>query len=220
MMSATLEDEIKAIRGNLGNLYRNNPIVLGDFDRLFHQWWQEFQRTHETFSLQNLIAAVDFAAIKHVSQVRNHADWVPYIIHPLRVALLLWEEGGIKTSELIIAALLHDTLEDAKALPEEIETFFGRAALELIQQLTECLDISLICQTEKMSREAKMIKLADCTHNLRDLLDHPPKIWKSDKVQNFIEKSQELLRRLQGVNLKLERAYIAALDKLIRTNQS
>jgi (p)ppGpp synthase/HD superfamily hydrolase len=217
MLSATLEDEINAVRGNLGNLYRNNPIVLGDFDRLFDQWWQEFQKTDGAFPLQNLVAAVDFAGIKHVSQVRSHADWVPYIIHPLRVALLLWEEGDIREADQIVAALLHHTLKDTKTLPEEIEIFFGLAVLKLIQQLPECLDM---CRDEKISPDAKAIKLADCTHNLRDLLDHPPKIWKSDKIASFIEKSQELLRALQGVNVKLERAYITALDKLIQINRS
>jgi guanosine-3',5'-bis(diphosphate) 3'-pyrophosphohydrolase len=200
----------------LGSLYRNNPIVLGDFEHLIQVWKQENRRN---VNFDKIMAALDFAAFKHVAQVRNHADWVPYIVHPLRVVLLLWEEAGFRKSDLLAAAFLHEILEDTKTVSAEIEAAFGVEVLQLVEQLTLRPELGLSVQTDKMSREAKAIKLADRTQNLRDLLDHPPKVWQSGKVARFIENSQELLRALEGVNLKLERAYMAALDNLIHINR-
>ena len=165
------------------------------------------------------MAALDFVAINHASQMLPQADWVPYIVHPLRVALLLWEEAGFRKADVLAAAFLHDTLEDTKATAEEIDVTFGCEVLEIVEELTCRPEQNLVVQIEKMSREAKAIKLADRTQNLRDLLDHPPKIWVCDEVSLFIEKSQNLLRALEGVNVKLERAYIAALENLIRANE-
>ncbi len=214
-LANSIEETIHAVRSNLGCLYRNNPIVLGDFEHLIQVWKQENPRN---VNFRKIMAALDFAAVKHVAQVRNHADWVPYIVHPLRVVLLLWEEAGFRKTDLLAAAFLHEILDDTKTVPAEIAAAFGCEVLELVEQLTLRPELGLSDQAEKMSREAKAIKLADRTHNLRDLLDHPPKVWQSGKVAAFIQKSQELLHALEGVNLKLESAYMAALDNLIHTN--
>ncbi len=206
----SIEETILAVRSNLTNLYRSHALVLGDFEYLVQIWKQENRKCPD---FQKILAALDFAAINHASQRLPQADWVPYIVHPLRVALLLWEEAGFRKADILAAAFLHDTLEDTRATAEEIEAVFGGEILGLVKQLTG------VIAAEKMSREAKAIKLADRTQNLRDLLDHPPKIWECDEVSLFIEKSQKLLRALEGVNLKLERAYLAALENLMRANE-
>lgn len=217
LFSSALEHGIKEVRHNLDTLYRHNAIVLSDFDRLMLALKGECQRT-KAFDLQKLLTAIDFAALKHQGQTRIHADWVPYLIHPLRVTLVLFSEGGIVEEDLLAAALLHDTLEDTRTLPEEIVTLFGARVLSLVEELTEVPGQSIAnC---KMSLESKIIKLADRAHNLRDLIDHPPKIWRKDKVENFLQRSRELLQTLKGSHPVLEKKYSEALDALEKFNQS
>jgi GTP diphosphokinase / guanosine-3',5'-bis(diphosphate) 3'-diphosphatase len=219
MISPTQEDEIKTARNSLVQLYRNNPIVLGDFDRLIQNLRQETIKTKGSFNLPILLMAIDFAAMRHLKQVRKHADWVPYIIHPFRVAILLWEDAEVRSEDMIMAALLHDLLEDTQTVREELGSLFGKKVLVLVDLLTESTEVSLLDQVKEMSKEAKMIKLADRTHNLRDLLDHPPKEWKADKVEKFILKSRQLLEALQGVHPQLEKTYAGALESLEKANK-
>ena len=216
MFSSALEHGIKEVRNNLDTLYRHNAIVLSDFDRLMLAWKGECKRT-DAFDLQKLLAAIDFAALKHQGQTRIHADWVPYLIHPLRVALVLFSEGGVVEEDLLVAALLHDTLEDTRTLPEEITTLFGGRILLLVEELTEVPGQSTA--HPKMSLESKVVKLADRTHNLRDLIDHPPKVWRKDKVTNFLQRSRELLQTLKGAHAVLEKKYSEAFDALEKFNQ-
>ena len=219
LLSFTLEQGIKEVRCNLDTLYRHNAIVLSDFDRLISAWKGEFLRTQGAFDFHKLLAAIDFASLKHVGQVRNHADWVPYLIHPMRVALALFSEGVVQ-EDLLITALLHDIFEDTRTLPEEIEARFGNPILLLVEELTELPGQAMADYVEKMSREARIVKLADRTHNLRDLIDHPPQIWRKDKVESFLERSRALLQALIGTHPELEREYRAALEALENTNQS
>ena len=61
-----------------------------------------------------IVKAAQFAAEKHKILRRKDADASPYINHPLALASVLAVEGGIENSEIICAALLHDTIEDTK----------------------------------------------------------------------------------------------------------
>ena len=211
MLTVSLESEVQRARSHLGQLYRGHPIVLGDFDRLVAHLHEEWGKLDVPF----LLCVIEFAALKHAGQMRNHADWVPYFIHPLRVALVLWEEGGVRETCILAAALLHDTLEDTQTSPDEIEHLCGGSILSYVQELTERPGYKGV-----HSHEAKTIRLADRTHNLQDLLDHPPQIWKSEKVEVFLQKSKDLLAALQGTHSQLEEVYANAMQKLARFNQS
>ena len=79
--------------------------------------------------------AIEFASHKHRSQLRKGALQLPYITHPFSVALLVAEGGG--NDEAVIAALLHDTLEDTETTEEEIAEAFGPRVLELVRTVSE-----------------------------------------------------------------------------------
>jgi guanosine-3',5'-bis(diphosphate) 3'-pyrophosphohydrolase len=64
-----------------------------------------------------LLKAAEFAAHKHRDQRRKNADASPYINHPIAVANVLRNEGGITDPVILAAALLHDTLEDTETTP-------------------------------------------------------------------------------------------------------
>ena len=79
--------------------------------------------------------AIIFATLKHQNQKRKGTE-IPYIVHPMEVMQILTENGCSKN--VIVAGILHDTLEDTDTRPEEIEKRFGKAIRAIVQ--TECED--------------------------------------------------------------------------------
>ncbi|MEJ5224703.1 MAG: HD domain-containing protein, partial [Anaerolineales bacterium] len=67
-----------------------------------------------------LLKALRFSAEKHRDQRRKDSTQSPYINHPIQVAELLWDVGGVRDPATLIAAVLHDTIEDTDATAEEI----------------------------------------------------------------------------------------------------
>ena len=64
-------------------------------------------------------------------------DASPYINHPIAVTHLLADTGGVTDLATLMAAVLHDTLEDTKTTAEELEAQFGRTVRELVEELTD-----------------------------------------------------------------------------------
>jgi guanosine-3',5'-bis(diphosphate) 3'-pyrophosphohydrolase len=172
-----------------------------------------------TEAMGRLLEAVTFAARKHRDQRRKGATASPYINHPLAVAWLLWNVGGIRDATTLVAAILHDTLEDTETLPDEIEERFGLAALSIVQEVTD--DKSLpkarrkalqIVHAAESSIPAKLIKLADKIHNLRELTADPPADWPTARIRAYVVWAQEVVDGVRGVNAPLE----AAFDEAVR----
>ncbi len=134
--------------------------------------------------------ALDFAKEAHEGQFRKSGE--PYIIHPILVACIVAHYGGDET--MIIAALLHDVVEDTDRSLEDVENLFGKDVANLVAGLTKIFDIReevLIPSTsnEKLIASAlsfrKMllfsikdvrvlvVKLCDRLHNLMTLYALP-----------------------------------------------
>ena len=128
------------------------------------------------------IALVDkafrFADAKHEQQLRKSGE--PYIIHPLAVAEIVVESG--LDTDAILAALLHDCLEDTDASFDEIVKLFGRPVAELVEGVTKLTRVNFSTAEEKqmenlrkmfmaMSKDIRviLIKIADRLHNMRTL---------------------------------------------------
>src|SRR2546423_4991420 len=126
-----------------------------------------------------------YSAKVHQGQVRKSGE--PYLIHPLEVAGLLAE---LKLDEAsIVAGLLHDTIEDTLAKPEEIHELFGPEVLALVEGVTKLGTFSHgpTTQEEKQAENFRkmlvamakdirviLVKLADRTHNMRTLAHMQP----------------------------------------------
>ena len=78
--------------------------------------------------------AIEFATLKHAKQKRKGTE-IPYIVHPMEVMQILTENGC--GEDLIVAGILHDTLEDTDTNPVEIKEKFGERVLELVQSESE-----------------------------------------------------------------------------------
>ena len=72
-----------------------------------------------------LLHAASFAADKHKDQRRKGTDAQPYINHPLNVANILADIGSVEDIDILIAAILHDTIEDTETTEEELKRLFG-----------------------------------------------------------------------------------------------
>ena len=145
-------------------------------------------------SITLVLRAAAFAADKHSHQRRKDHARTPYINHPLAVARVLAEEGGVKDSHILAAALLHDTLEDTDTTLRELEREFGKRVTSLVAEVTD--DKALPKQVRKQlqidhapykSRAAALIKVADKICNLRDLRHSSPKHWKVERRAAYLE---------------------------------
>jgi guanosine-3',5'-bis(diphosphate) 3'-pyrophosphohydrolase len=94
-----------------------------------------------------LLKAIAFAADKHRHQCRKDAEASPYINHPIAVAAVLAAEGDVSDEATLIAAALHDTVEDTQTTLLELEDHFGSEVAGLVRELTD--DKSLE-KTERM----------------------------------------------------------------------
>ena len=91
--------------------------------------------------------AIAFALRAHADQVRKGDGQLPYIVHPVTVALILSRYTG--DEDTIIAGLLHDTLEDTHVTAEEIERAFGPKVRDMVLDVTESKLPGLSWETRK-----------------------------------------------------------------------
>jgi len=166
-----------------------------------------------------LLAAIAFAATKHRNQRRKDAEASPYINHPLQLAHVLATEGGVSDLKTLMAAVLHDTVEDTETSYEELREHFGQAVADVVMEVTD--DTSLPKAERKrrqvehaphMSKRAALVKLADKTCNLRDVAHHPPAGWPLRRKREYFDWAKEVVDGLPPVKKKLRKAFDAAFS--------
>ena len=81
--------------------------------------------------------ALSFAAAKHRHQRRKDEKASPYINHPIEVANMLWTVGSVRDISTLVAAILHDTIEDTDTTPQEIRDNFGDDVLGLVLEVSD-----------------------------------------------------------------------------------
>ncbi len=86
---------------------------------------------------QKVIDALKFAKEHHINQFRKSGE--PYIIHPICVACIVTKFGG--DEQMVVAALLHDTVEDTSCELEEINSKFGKDIASLVEGLTKIIEL-------------------------------------------------------------------------------
>ena len=165
-------------------------------------------------NFEEILDAVIFAAQKHQGHIRKNHQGLPYITHPLTVAREIDTIGQLHDQDILIAAILHDTIEDTQTTQHEIREFFGEHVLMIVLEVTD--DKSLPRQQRKqlqvihaaqLSYPAKIIKLADKLVNCRDILESPPKDWSLDRRRDYIQWAADVVAQIRGTNLPLESAF-------------
>jgi GTP pyrophosphokinase len=165
---------------------------------------------HPNADLGLLQRAYDVAEEKHRDQRRKSGD--PYITHPLAVATILAELGMDTTT--LVAALLHDTVEDTEYSLERLRADFGETVEHLVDGVTKLDKVQLGAAAEAetirkmviaMARDPRVlvIKLADRLHNMRTMRFLPPE-KQARKARETLEVLAPLAHRLGMATVKWE----------------
>ncbi len=174
--------------------------------------------------LSRIRAAFDFAQNAHQSQRRK--DGSPFVSHPLAAAEIIAEMG--LDEEAIMAALLHDCIEDTGATHEDIAKRFGATVAEIVEGVTKLSRVTYTSKEEEqmenlrkmllaMAKDIRVIiiKMADRLHNMRTM-EYQSATKQSEKALETMEIYAPLAHRLgmQKIKWELEDLSIFYLDPI------
>lgn len=141
------------------------------------------------FRSENLLRAYNLASESHKGQLRKSGE--PYFSHCVEVLKILHSEWGIKDEKYLIAALLHDSVEDTGVTLNQVKTEFGQEVADLVEGVTKLGEgtdkdtLAKVLNKTYLNPGVAVIKLADRLHNMRTL--------EFMKPEKQIEKSTETL---------------------------
>ncbi len=164
--------------------------------------------------MKTLIQALAFAAEKHRHQRRRDAHASPYINHPIQLAHVLSAEAGIEDERVLVAAVLHDTVEDTETSAQELAKVFGQEVANIVMEVTDDKKVPKaerkrlqVEHAERLTRRAKLVKLADEICNLRDVAHNPPNTWPLESRRDYFDWAKAVVDGLRGVHPELERLF-------------
>jgi GTP diphosphokinase / guanosine-3',5'-bis(diphosphate) 3'-diphosphatase len=167
--------------------------------------------TNDRQDLALITRALSLAAHKHRDQRRRDHRASPYINHPIALADVLVNEGGVTDAVVICAALLHDTVEDTDTTFEELQQAFGADVTAIVREVTDDKSLSKadrkrmqIEHAPHISERARFVKLADKICNLRDILAHPPTDWPPQRKAEYFDWAYQVVAGLRGTHAGLE----------------
>lgn len=196
---------------------RPHSAMERNLTEVLHEAAQSPERDRAAFFNDNdislLLTATKFAADRHRRQCRKGVDASPYINHPIDVAETLWRVGEVRDVSVIAAAILHDTVEDTNATPNEIERLFGKEIRSLVDEVSD--DKSLpklerkrlqIEHAPHLSKGAQQIKLADKIFNVAEVTFAPPD-WPHQRRVEYLAWAESVVAGLRGCNPELESTF-------------
>lgn len=165
-----------------------------------------------------VFAAARFAAEKHAGQTAKNGQ--PYINHPIEVAFLLADVGGIESPEVIAASLLHDVIEKCGVTRDELANLFGDTIANLVLELTD--DKSLpdderrrqqTAAAANLSHNAKLIRLADKISNLTMYLQIQAG-FDRQALLDYIDFAESVIEQIGNINVPLNNRFQSVLETL------
>lgn len=147
----------------------------------------------ESVALPRLLEALDFAAQRHSAQRRKGPDAAPYVNHLIEVATLVASVAQVDDVEVLMAAVLHDVLEDTPTTSREVTERFGERVCRFVEALSDDKSLPRRRRREIALQElpqthalVKIVKLADLTSNIKLL----PPAWSDDRKREYLEWSE------------------------------
>lgn len=171
-----------------------------------------------------LLAAVHFAADQHRDQRRKGSDASPYVNHTIAVAELLASVAGVEDPDILQAAVLHDVLEDTEVSFKELERRFGATVAGLVAEVSD--DKSLPSEERKeqqahtaprLSRGAKLIRIADKICNVFDVGQRPPSGWNPMRRRAYVAWTSRVVDGCRGVSPSLESRFDEVCSQTLAT---
>jgi len=142
--------------------------------------------------------AVKYATKMHVGQKRKNSLGEDYIVHPIEVMLILFE-NGVKNEDILVAAVLHDVVEDTPATLDDISLKFGTEVATIVAEVSDDKSLPKAMRKRKQmddigdkSLAARAIKIADKISNTKDLFIDPPKHWTDLDIFGYIAWSDKV----------------------------
>ena len=166
-----------------------------------------------------IMQAADQAARWHKSQKRKGDAAEPYMNHLLEVAALVAQSSDGDTN-CIIAALMHDAVEDQGVTFDEIRALYGDEVAAIVAEVTD--DKSLpkaerkelqVRKAPHKSRAACILKLADKTSNVRAVVETPPTNWELARKQAYVAWAKAVVAGLPFKPAGLMALFTAATTK-------
>lgn len=170
-------------------------------------------------AMREILRAAHFAAVHHAAQRRKGANAEPYVNHVLEVASLVAGALDEPDENVVIAALLHDTVEDTAVTREMLVQEFDEDVASLVMELTD--DKSLpkaerkrlqIEHAPHRTRRAQMIKIADKISNLRSILVSPPPDWSYERRREYFEWAKRVVDALPEPHPRLMAEFVRAYE--------
>jgi guanosine-3',5'-bis(diphosphate) 3'-pyrophosphohydrolase len=165
---------------------------------------------------RRIAAAQMYALEKHACQQRR--DGSPYVAHPFRVAECLRSIGGVTDPEIVMAALMHDLIEDTDVEYDDVLQRFGRRVADLVAALSGDMRLpkparraEVIERARHAGVEVQTIRLADRLDNLLDMAG-----FSNARKREYVEGSEQTLAACRGANPALEAALERAIARLQR----
>ena len=163
--------------------------------------------------VSNLLHAIHFAAEKHRDQSRKGSTAAPYINHPIAVAEQLAAAGFEQETGLLMAAVLHDVVEDTDTTEEELREVFGAQVAGIVREVTDDKTLKrtqrreqVVAKIGETSREARLLKLSDLIANIGDLIHHPPN-WNNTQKREYLDWGEAVVANLRGTYGPLEERF-------------
>ena len=162
--------------------------------------------------ISDLLTAICFSADRHSAQRRKGPTGVPYINHLVEVASLLANVGNVQNRDTLIAAVLHDIVEDTTTTLEEVAQLFGTRARELVDAVSDDKSLSkeerkrlVLFHLANADDAIKLIKLADLCSNVSSI----PADWDKERLQNYFDWSLQAASLCAGVNPALDALFLS-----------
>jgi guanosine-3',5'-bis(diphosphate) 3'-pyrophosphohydrolase len=161
-------------------------------------------------ALPELLEALQFAAVKHQYDRRGGYDRLPYINHLIKVTNGLVNRCGFTEDTLLLAAVLHDIVEDTDVTGEELSARFGHEVAGIVLELTDDMSLSYELRKQRqletapqLSRGARIIRLADKASNIEDIFSYPLD-WTLDKKEAYLKNSEQIAAIIKGEHPRLD----------------
>lgn len=179
-----------------------------------------FPSDYSMKDLNKILEAISFAADRHRNQTRKGISKLPYIIHPIQVAKILTDVGE-NEPELLIAAILHDVIEDTTKNEEEIKALsnvilskFGEEVLITVLEVSDNKSLPVeerkrlqVIHTPDLSERARKLKIADKISNIEDIGKDPPENWEQERKLAYLDWAKQVVDGARGLNKKLDQYF-------------
>lgn len=157
-----------------------------------------------------IMDALHLAATAHANQRRKGAAQEPYINHLIEVASLVAEATGGQDETAILAALLHDTIEDTALEAADLADRFGAQVAGIVAELSDDMTLpkperraARVAAAPHKSPQARLVKTADMISNLRAIAKSPPAGWGTDRQSGYLADCRALVAALAPGNADL-----------------